>query len=495
MSNSRMRVTRLFFVETGTYNDMALRPYGTHLDPTVLSVFQEATRGGTVVLPSTMASAANSFIRPNTEAMGMVSIDQGWDSRRLRFMMEVEHSDFAGGVTVQYLTGYTDHVGISFGGHVDPNMRMYINSSIITNRVEMMTPSGRMMTQSVRDASHVLYGENTPGFGARSQSPQTMRPEDVFNTMGVSMMLHDLPGETYDVRPTFGGNRIKKSRRSNGSAPIYLSRLLESRTMAVEAAQSDAGINEVMASAAESVREAMVDQDIVLRQLSLQTNLAHGGHFTFAELGQVQPEVHHDDITKVVLAQGPVRDPSHQRGETEYWSGTNNETVAATILSHAVPALMADLMFTKVSFQASNQTIGGEFHVQVLGVQSFTANVDLSHYIRVFIHRVTTEIMRDLSRNNTMEVSVIGHFDMLGESRIEVGVGSPHLVPYVIPSFADGLMTPIMTNDHRNLQILATDIDNLCDNLGVANLSPQNTSYAPTALFQENHHHAPFGSV
>ncbi len=494
---SNMVVTRLILAETGTYNDMALRPFQSNVNGEVVRQMQEATRGGTLLQPSNLAGLAGSVVRPASEAQGVVSIEQGWGQPRFRFMMEVRHTPFAGGEFVQYLTGYTDHVGVSHGGHLDPNMRLYFNNSIMTRVVTEYGPTGHYTRQTVSDASHIITGDYSPDFNSMHRTAHTMRPEDVFGTMNTFRLrdVIDDPNDLFDTRTTFAQGTMKKSRRSNGSAPTYLSRLMNTWSNTMAGADTNASEGEIYAKAAGDVREGLVSQDTFLNVLQMNTSLQEGSSITYAELNHISPGL--DDRTQVAMSTGAVRTShleNHRAGQTEHWGGTTNETIVATILAHSIPAIMMDLMLTNVVFFVTNQTLHGQYHMELVHTEGF-ANVDLTPYGNAFMRRLETEVLTDLTHNNQIGLQIQGHVDVLGESRFTISYNSGPPIEYAVPSFADALMAPIITNNADNLRILASDVEALTDNLQGGSLAPQQTGYHHPAHSAENYDHANYGSV
>jgi hypothetical protein len=462
-----MRIKRLIFVETGTYNDQALRPYETHVNDQTLRMIQEATHDGRQLQPTNLAGVAGAIVRPSAASIGTVSIENGWDTKRFRFLMEVEFADFTGGATIQYISGSTSHADLSHGKFIDPRMQLYLNNIVKTRQVVEMTPMGQMTRQTVSEASQILTGSYNPQITGLANSPQTMRPEDVFGTIGLSV-LGD--ADTFDLRSSFGGG-AKKSSRKNGAATSYLSRVMTSYKTATQKAEYSDQLPQMMDDASGQVREGLVSQDPFMSHLMRHTGFAQGTSVSYDELCQMQPGLEHDDSTvkvilnRVVLASGWQ---PHVRGQTEHWSGTTRETIFATTLAHAVPAIMMELMLTEITMSITNRTQDGSFVSQFLAPpDSFTVGVDLSPSLDLLLRRMETEVLRDLTMNNQIDIQLVLHIDVLGESIIDIAIMGGPLIKYVVPSFCDALMAPVITNNAKHLQIFANDISALADRISM----------------------------
>lgn len=449
-----MRITKLLFVQTGTYNDMASRPYYTNLDRETVSQVQEATEGGTNLTASSLAGVAGSILKPKAEPEGLVYIENGWGEPRLRFMMEVEHESSLGAGHTQILCGYTDFLGATYSGAIARDMRMFFNTSLTVRNITEVTPLGRVVRSNVSDASHLIRGPYEPAYGFGGNVAHTMRPEDLFCKMETGM----LGGDVMDLRSTFSPG-VKKSRYSNGLAPTYMSRVMQAYKNAFDTDDYSASADNILREARGSVREGMVSQDLFLNQLTRNSQLRENGSITYGELLQLDPTV--DSRAVVNLIGETHKHELHHSGQTEHWTGSSMETIAATVLSHSVPAIMMDLMLTRVCFMATNETYGGQYEVKVLGAAGFSERVDLSPYLEKLINRITVEVLRDLTRNNNISISLQMDVDVIGETRISISMNGQPAIDYVTPSFCDALTVPVITHDEMTLNTVASDVETL----------------------------------
>lgn len=459
-------ITKLLFTETGTYNDMASRPFETHFDGETMNRFQAATRQGKSVSASGLSAVAASVMRPKAQADGIVSIENSWDTPRLRFMMEVEHRATSMSSHRQILTGYTDYIGVSRGSNaIDPNMKLYFNNTIRVDSSLETSPMGRITRHRVSDASHLLFADNKPrfGFGVNGNNTFTMRPEDVFATSSLGA-LQGSP-DVVDCRVNFGAYKIKKSRRKDGSAPHYMTNIFKARNYAAGAEDIDGGdYTQVMDAARGAVANELLTQDSFLYQLTQRTHFGEECCVTYGELCRMSESVDH---VAVVTLRSANATPVHSRGQTEFWTSATMETTAATILGHSVPSLMMDLMLTGISFLATNQTIDGQYMITIHGQQSFAEGMDMSQYLQIFIDRLQYEVLNGLTQNNQITFNLEMYVDILGETHISISMNGQPPVDYVMPSFCDALMTPVITNNRENLENMASDISSLAESLSV----------------------------
>jgi len=140
-------------------------------------------------------------------------------------------------------------------------------------------------------------------------------------------------------------------------------------------------------------------------------------------------------------------------GRNNSWGEATREVQLATILQQAVPGIMMDLALAGIVFKATNRTIGGQMFVEVYNWQDFPsltgAQIDMTDFIQTFKHRLLTEVLVDLSFSGQADFAVNMNVDLLGETIIELewNGGEPHRL--CVPSFADALLTPLVTGDIR----------------------------------------------
>lgn len=457
--NEQIFVERLLLSETGTYNDPVSRPYYAGIDERTLSAVQEVTRGGANVSASTLSGVAGAILRPIAEGQGIVYVANGWTTRRFRFLMDVVISNNFGCTIRQYISGYTDHADVSASEHIDPNMRLYFNSVVTIRETIEPTLHGNILRPAVSESSHILLG-STPSFN--NHGPQSMRPEDVFTTMSHGALP---AGNVMDLRSGFVG-LAKKSRRSNVSAPVYLSRTLKAYRSVMdddEAVGSD--MSSMMEDARGKVREASLSQDPFFGIAIDNTGFSENGSITFAELNWLSPNL--IDRTAVAMAKGVHEKSIHHAGQTEHWNGNTHQTQIATIMTHAVPAIMMDLMLTKLSVSMTNMTLDGSFDVRILGYRGFSKGLDYTPYLQLMQQRLEVELLRDISMNNTLGLAIRMEVDVLGDTFVSVGLNGQPFIDYVTPSFADALMAPVMAGSYQPLEMLASTVSELAENLPV----------------------------
>lgn len=459
-----LRMTKFLIVQSNTYNDQMSRPFSTNFDGHLVAQFKEATHHGSTYNPTALAGVAGAFLRPQAEATAMVAIPNGWDQRRFRFSMEFETATAFQGSLRQVVTGYTDHPGATADGQaMDQNMRLYFNNSIHLQAAHAMTPHGAVETLRVADASHVLFPGQGTQFNGQPTGLQTMRPEDVIGSIS-TQVLSD--ANVVDCRSSLDTAGIKKSRRNNLLAPEYVAKTMTAIDQAHKLADSTADHATIYESARATVRETLTTHDFFLSALNqFSSTFRYHGYVTYGELCRLFPETEH---VRTIVLPGPTQRMTAMpsRGMTESWTMPTQETVVATILANAIPAVMMDCMLTKVTFVATNQTLNGQPDLQIREAASFTSGIDMSPYLERFRVRILQEVLADITRNNMFSVNLAITCNVLADTMVQVSLDGGHPVDYVTPSFCDGLFAPIITSTPHALSTVAHDMDMLFNNVG-----------------------------
>jgi hypothetical protein len=456
---SGFRIAKLVIQETGTYNDQWRRPYNTHLQGSTMSQMTERLRGVTEYQAPLFAGIANQFIAPQATPEKQIDIANGWNERRFRFMMEVEIDLYMGGRVKEVILGWTDHMGISLQGSIDPRMQFYVNSTLQIRETIARTPIGQQTYTSVIDNSHILVDPTWSGVYT-PEVDHRLRPEDVFSTMSRTHL--DGLGKVYDGRSAATKTAVK-SKRGNGSAANYMADILRSYTQAsVLGEQTHMGEQEVLMKARGFSQENLASADHFLAAIAQLRGMGVENVFEFRDLQSLDPSV--ENVT-VVSVLGPTQKVSvHQAGQTANWGAADRETVAATVISHSVPAMMMDVAITSAWFKSTNNTINSQPETIFMDVQGFSTG-DMSQQVNFFKNQLESTILYDLTYGGQIAYAIEVKADLLGETWIKISLGGDPFIDYVTPSFADALIVPVLTNNADSAVQLASDFEMLATGL------------------------------
>lgn len=464
------QIAKMLFCPTGTYGDQFLRPFylGDNVDFQSMSVLQEITKGGRNINPGVLAPYSGQLLRPKADVMTGVQIANGWGEQRLRFMMEV-HSKTMGANLVTYVTGYTNYPGYHRmpGNEVvfDSEMRLYFNNTVTIQQASYDAGHGNAVRSSVTDSSHLLFGKYNPSFNAdQSQVAMATRPEDIFSIMEVSMQAG---GEMYnDGRLMFADLLPKKSRRSNELSNVYMSTVLKNFRDSVTSATGGLSTpEEAMSYAIGNVAESVINEDPLFHAICRQMNFNEDGSITYGSLCKVSPGL--DSVAAITGGESKYQQANHIAGQTSGLHVATPECLAATTVAREVPAIMSELMLTGLMFTATNDTLGGEYVVEISPHYNSFANMDMTRYIESFKQRLIGGVLQGLSNNRLVKFNMTVQVDMFGETYVTISLNGGPMTPHCFAGFADALTAPVMSYDQNSVFNLVKDFDQIGLNLDI----------------------------
>lgn len=484
---TNMRVVRLQLQETGTYDPQYIRPLTTELNSITQNAILDTMPGmNGKINPYTFANIAGSFLQRSATPESQVAIPNGWNERRLRFLLEITFELQTGGMSTHYYMGYTDYTGITNNSYIDPNLRFYINAKLVTRKGLLNTPYGRQPFENIVSSSQVLQNFTEPSMYKRP-NVFGMRPSEVYTYMLDSFTNNNLAADSYDYRAMINSSGATVDRKlctpAHYGAEIF-NNIYEQKLL-MEEGTNTRGKELTM----ESIERAKMNyyndgvdnnrsgpnwNDPFLIALSnVTTNLA-GNSFTYGNLVDLDPNTYnvifYNKLSQAGLAQ------VNQAGLTQHWGGSDMSTKAAATISHTIPALMLENMMMKVGFISTNREIGGGIITTIFDANGF-GNTDLTEYFNRFILAVEKLVINEISINNMLSYYVKVISDVMGETWIEVSIDNEPAYTYVAPSFSDGIFSPLITNSYQNICAVGTDFMMLYDSLNNENAAMTGSKY------------------
>lgn len=460
-----IRVAKLTMQESGTYNPLYSRPYQTHVDPITLDNLNrriEETRGGQLT-GALFAGIAGNIVSPSANPGHEIPIPMSWAERRIRFVLEVHVFLPTGSTMIYYFQGFTSHLGVGVNGSVDPQMEFIINSYVRINRAELMTAYGLTVRDVITESAVIVNGQ------IMSQAPQGdafgIRPQDIFTGIQSgylnSMYSSYQPGDhLLDTRIGMRGESMR-SNRSNNLSTNYIAKVVDSYQTGKQLADFGQSEQDIISRCQTLTHEASAFENPFIRAISLKRNGNCVTSFTFPELLSLDSNA---GANTHYVTLGQTHQHMHQTGQTAYWNGSDRETLAATVLSNSIPALMMDLMFTGIHFRSTNHDQAGVVNTIIIDAKGMT-NLDLTQNMEIFKRRLEREVMFDMTNSNFDLYQLDMRADLYGETTISIAFDSGPMFTYTTPSFCDSLLSPIVTMSKENFYGIANDFETLMNNL------------------------------
>lgn len=510
MNNPRISVISLTFHDTGSFGNQVLRTYETKVDNYSVTNINETIRntqqktGGVTLTPYSLKSAVGNAISVSTRPTQSINIDNGWGENRLRFVLilEVENS-LNSPPTIYYFQGYTDHRGISHGGHIDPNMILIINSYLAVKKVEVKSQMGANVYNRVVQASNIINLSQTD----YTRNFSTVRPTDVFSTMQASTFIANQPGEIadiFDTRVLARPNDPISSHKKNSNATDYLASLINSYSLGVTMSESESENplsqirdNSSVAHAMTMSKDPALSENPFVRALS--SVIGSPGNITRFTMNSLA-EIDQSFINKINYIDGSKMLASVQSfNNYESWSSQTRETIASTLIFNGVAAIMMDMFIMNISFVSTNGTHNGVPTTTIVNANSPDTH-NLPRLLELLCYRFENEIMWGLTFNNQDTYMVEVSIDLYGASYMTISFNGEPASPFQRASFADSLYQPVVAADSFHRDTLAKDVNTLLNglDLGVytydkfyspsANLSRTNqTNYQTNIITPDNY--------
>lgn len=472
-----MQVIKMIMVGTGTYNDVYRRNYTPNFNEKNVNMLHERTQGGAEINSHLIGDFANEMLAPSVQPTGDVMIPNGWDTPRLRFVMVVR-ADIYNGYVDHIISGYTDYIGVTPQMAVDPAMRLYFNSIYVINQIPQ--PGGGLLP-TVMSANHILRNDIVDAYGNMLPPPHqgavqaptmhTMRPEDVFASIGIHRQYGDQSNQLIDFRSSLDQS-IKLSQRSNANPSDYIAKTLSGYKNSLQLVDDGVMYNNDQNSPAYIRQTSLAKQECretsprkmdaltYINEASLNdTAYFIRGYITYGELAQATGNLDH--VCKIRLSDpGVQRVPQAQRGDSEHWHGANHETTTAVLISTSVPTIMNDSGLTSVTFYFTNDCINGQWDFRLLNAQSIVGEmVDITSLMQRFEHQMRSGFLNQLTFSNQQLITMTVYIDLINDAKIDLSINRQPMVTYRPPNFCDALNVPVVAPSDQQLKRIGADIE------------------------------------
>lgn len=452
-----MRITRFIVQETGTYNQMFRRPYETNLNPMAKNRIMEAVDRANKIVPTALIGVAQEFIQPSATPEAPILIPNGWNEPRFRFFMEVQTTDRTGHmVTKEYVMGYSDHLGVSYGNMLDPAMQFIVNGVNTMRETIQQTPLGTQSHHTLIDASHILVNNQYSGINSQNQM-YGLRPEDVYDQIDHRQFKEAMNQESImmDGRSKITGTATK-SKRANSIAPVYMARMLDSYLQTARN-QGEDGINVLLETARQTVATDTISEDPFMSLIRSRSGMTGGNSFTLKDLVDIDANVmnvlHFEPLSHTERA------TLHQAGQTNFWDGSNNYTSFVAALSQALPGYMLNFGVNKIHLTSTNDSYGSIMETKIGDMKSMQVLRDMSREGAAFAFRLESEVLKALTYGSNVCYHLEVMADLFGDMRIWLSLNHAPAQEFVLPCYADALFAPVTTTDFQRLDNAAGDFE------------------------------------
>lgn len=449
-SNLKMDILKfLIFEARDDYNDVVRRNFSLNLTSGDLDKLVDLSHPGTVrsqnISQSEIAKEVPNIISVSPIVGGHAYIDNGWRSRRARFIMEIDIS-INGFNLSYYIQGYTSHFDITPSGTLDDTMVYYINS--ITELKKNIHPVTKTLMVSPGNTFNILRGGDGSVLEMSSSSEynELVRPCDI-----ITQMFNDeLYGSGDDVVLTNNRlNATKTSFKRNNNPLEYFTSTINALNGAKAEMQDCLIAGDLLKTATTKVREYDMLNNLFIKTLYSVTGRTDPSVFMASDIVNICPHISH--VTRTVLRDNQNISIPDIRNDVMDSSVTQNtfqptfKNLKATMMSNIIPSIMSTCILSYVRLGISNVSFAGEDpEVFIIDARSIVDNIQMIPLINRFKSLVSQIVIPILTSNNMIVVECIAQCDLLGDFTIELEIDGDGKTLYRFPLFADGVFSPII---------------------------------------------------
>lgn len=459
-----MRVKKCLLVESGTYGEQYRRPYQSNMTPQNIHVLQERIDQANGQITQNLFSGLGQFLVPSAVPEAQINIANGWGTRKMRMLIEVEISN-RNTTFSEVLLCWSEYNGVTPSGAIDENMLFHVNSVLKFRRSYRQTPLGMQYLMQPAGSGHILTNPNWGGIEANSQMTM-MRPKDIYSAMMISD-LPDMSAVNYRDTRCLLMDAPAVSRRSNNVSSAYATSILSGYMQAAVNQELGQGETETLGNAITYQLEPSLGDDQVIQALMSFQGLLGGSTFTWRDLRRLDPNIDNPQITKAVVRGNSQQiHDQHQVGQSQDWGVPTIEAQISAMLSQSIPSLIMDLGIVRLAFSATNRIpmmslgTGSQHSIVVAQAESFAGD-DLTMELQMFRSRLEMDVLQEVSMNGVVDYEIQMQVNLTGETRIDISVGGQPPQPFVCPTFTDALLVPVVTQNNLLVSNLALDFQNL----------------------------------
>lgn len=446
-----IRITKLFMIPSKkTYVDQFQRSFDLSVTPDNLNTIYNALEAGGVGSNKKIDPAFIAKNMPNINDMaatpqGQIYIPHGWQQQRFRFIMEVVY-EISSIQHSSYIQGFTEYVDSSLQGTMDPRMQFFINSITTVQRRFVPLPNG--MGHSVVVTPVAMYDvvidlAGKLGYKQNDDIMELIRPVDIVNPLSIAGIYgSDNLGGIRNMSSEISNNKALTNSRSNNDGITHFSKIINGLTDAKCLAGNSYNYTDVLNSAANVLEEQKINSNPFISMLHRITGELTPTSFNRAILDSINP------IEPTVFEGGNSVIDSRfiplDSESTEFMHFRNYETTTAQMIATTLSAFISECLLTEVNFILKNSN--GIVECEVTSASTFVDGLDVISAVERLKVKLIHVLANKISKAGYVRFEVIVKSSLVGDTEIMMCIENSGMLIYRIPTFADGLYTPTISN-------------------------------------------------
>lgn len=465
-------IRSMLIQQTGTFCDVYNRTYEMNLDDRALESVRGRLRntGGSDarITDRAFKGISSGLLMPVAqidERRDAIAIPDGWDRPRCRFIMEVDVLSRFGGQDTYFLQGFSDHLGMTPSGNIDPKMNWFINGYVRVQYVERQTQRGTQRYGVVKASAQIINGRLVHD---RDLQTDKMRTVDLFGNIQSRMLEYGASERVDDVRTRLANPResIFVARKDNLPG-VYLADSLNTYRRQIDTNAFGLDSGDILARTQQELNAniAQLESNPFLEALAGIQGRVSTTEFTLNDLLELDPEISRNGVISGSFLEGRAADQlASHRSDVSDWRGADRESVWALQIANGISALMMSNYHRALDVRISNLNID---HKAVC--ELFEADPVAEGMPREMTERLLDQcedFMFDLTNGDRHDYSVTIRSNLYDQTELQISIDGEPTQRFQIPSFADGLMSPFYTRDRDALSSLSSDFERLISDVG-----------------------------
>lgn len=463
------------------------RPYVTELDGSHIARAAEVTNGGRLLSASTFSSIAANLISPSTTPVAEVFIPNTMHTPRYAFYLQFDITSIYGHEK-EVIQGYTNYDGVSFNGHLDPEMEFYINSRKLITCNDVVSQNGTSMNTSVKYDNCVVTA--TPV----SDEAVMLRPEDMlwYNQL---QPIRDVNSLVIDTR-TAVTDQAKYGLTKHNLPSQYLSDVCTAYSRcAIPPEDNYEGNLDYHEGVYEHLKGNSLELSYFYMYLS-NGDAKRSNCVKLKEIEAVWPSP--PGLWQVIKS----TQSNYSLLDNQVWTGAGVETNTAFAIAQMLPAIMSKHALQRLVFSITNKTMDGQPAIAIMhyttskvgNVRNVAMPLHSTQPIDIqIVNFITGELLLNVVRGYLDQkcsiYEIYADIDLLSNAHIELSINGGIVTPYSCPMFCDSRFTPLLGLEPSNLENMALSIEMLAHELVSAGSSqhiPMNIYNRPAIHIPDN---------
>jgi hypothetical protein len=476
---SSTHLVKGILIEQEQQHTQYYHPMEGYLTTSLVEEVMVKTNDGLNINPIQLSSVAAKIISPSEQPVGEVAIVHGMGQKRFSFMLEFVTTGTLLGTITEVITGYTDYVGATISGAIDPRLRFFVNDCITlidTPETYVARDGSTRYVKRIKDDMTLLRSPYDTSLDMVS-----LRPEDTI-AHEWSSVLRSGGSNSIDVRTSMSQGP-KNAETTSTMSHRYLSTVLGAYLTASNpyAANrpndnspkkyNDLENLDIHDSAWNCCSVASPNTTFYHRALK-SAGLDITTEFTKLDLDRIW-NIPSDKWQLILNRPGAsIRSPLQN---SEHWGGATTETSIVYNLTHILPNIMGKFLIGAAAFTMTNATLGGEILITpVCEPLGLFENVLTRLQMVQLIDLIKLDVVHGTILPKAYLFDIYLEINLLGICHFEISINGGPKIPYDAPMFCDGIYSPLLGLNVEALNHLTYTVANLADN--VISASQQYTS-------------------